>query len=186
MDKRDRAYVRADVVSLAREGWMYFFCGEHVQGSVHFTDRDHYEALSEEMRAKLMDEAVDYAEREELYDLDQGDDLDLLAVHVLKVPAVYMVCPRCEGRGSYVNPDIDRGGISREAFDADPIYKEEYFSGKYNMTCIECKGLRVVQEPDPRTDYAKEVVKEAQILAEHEASSRDEERKIYLRENGMY
>ncbi len=183
MDKRDRAHVRADVVSLAHEGWLYFFCGEHVQGSVHFTDQDHYAALSEEVKEKLMEEAVAFAESNELY---EGDDVALIAVHVLKVPAVYMVCERCEGHGSYVNPDIDRGGISREAFDADPLYKEEYFSGKYNMTCIECKGLLVTQEPDPRTDYAREIVREALILAEDEANTIDEERETYLRENGMY
>jgi hypothetical protein len=57
---------------------------------------------------------------------------------------VWAVCPTCEGEGKHVNPSIDSHGISREEFDEDPDFEEAYFSGAYDVTCVECKGQRVV------------------------------------------
>lgn len=59
-------------------------------------------------------------------------------------PAKFDVCGTCEGRGSHVNPSIDRNGITEEEFNEDPDFRESYFSGAYDMQCVECKGLRVV------------------------------------------
>jgi hypothetical protein len=74
----------------------------------------------------------------ELNDEETGDDV----AHDL--PAKFEVCPTCEGKGSHVNPSIDSHGISREEFDADPEFEEAYFAGRYDVTCHECKGQRVV------------------------------------------
>jgi hypothetical protein len=63
-------------------------------------------------------------------------------------PAKFEVCSTCSGRGSHVNPNIDRNGISREDFDADQDFEEEYSSGRYDVQCYECRGLRVVPAVD--------------------------------------
>lgn len=54
------------------------------------------------------------------------------------------VCPSCDGRGSYVNPNIDRHGISADDFHDDPGFHAAYFRGDYDVTCGECNGKRVV------------------------------------------
>lgn len=66
----------------------------------------------------------------------------------ITVPAVYEVCPSCNGKGSYVNPSIDAHGISAEEMDEDPDFREDYFRGAYDVTCGDCIGHRVVAEID--------------------------------------
>jgi hypothetical protein len=78
-----------------------------------------------------------------LHDLKQ--DFDLVEV---ELPGKYEVCPRCEGRGSIVNPSVDGNGISPEQFAEDPDFEEAYFSGVYDIHCPECEGKRVVAVPD--------------------------------------
>lgn len=63
--------------------------------------------------------------------------------------AKFDVCPLCEGRGSHVNPSIDAGGISSDdEFWEDDVDEEtgrsHYASGRYDVSCYQCKGLRVV------------------------------------------
>jgi hypothetical protein len=76
---------------------------------------------------------------------DEGDEV------VEELPAKYAVCSRCRGEGSHVNPAIDGHGLSREDFDEDPDFEEAYFEGRYDVTCHECKGERVVLELDEET-----------------------------------
>jgi hypothetical protein len=64
------------------------------------------------------------------------------------LPLKWEVCPTCNGDGRHVNPSIDAHGLSREDFDADPTFKEDYFNGFYDVTCYECKGKRVVPAVD--------------------------------------
>lgn len=60
-------------------------------------------------------------------------------------PAKYEVCDVCEGKGSYVNRNIDGNGItSSEWEEAGEEFQEDYMSGKYDVQCEECKGLRVI------------------------------------------
>ena len=66
---------------------------------------------------------------------------------VLEIECKFEVCPTCDGRGSYVNPNIDRHGLSREDFDEDPEFFEEYRSGMYDQECGHCKGMRVIPIP---------------------------------------
>lgn len=62
------------------------------------------------------------------------------------IPADYVVCGICDGRGKYVNPSIDSNGISQEDFDNDPDFREDYFSGMYDVVCGCCDGKRVAPE----------------------------------------
>jgi len=61
----------------------------------------------------------------------------------MRIPAEYEVCGTCDGKGKHVNPSIDSQGLSREDFDDDPDFEEDYFAGKYDVTCNECNGKRV-------------------------------------------
>lgn len=63
-------------------------------------------------------------------------------------PAKYKVCGTCDGKGKHVNPSIDSHGLSREDFDNDPDFAEDYFSGCYDVPCNECHGNRVTPEID--------------------------------------
>jgi len=64
-----------------------------------------------------------------------------------ELPAKYEVCPRCEGRGVHVNPNIDGNGLSQECIE-DSEFMEDYFNGAYDVSCYECNGERVVLVPD--------------------------------------
>ena len=73
-------------------------------------------------------------------DLEDEDDLIIL-------PAKYEVCHDCDGKGKYVNPAIDGHGLSSEDFDEDPDFREDYFSGLYDVTCKSCQGRNVMLVP---------------------------------------
>lgn len=60
------------------------------------------------------------------------------------VPITLEVCDSCGGRGKYVNPNIDRYGLTQEDFDEDPEFEEMYFRGGFDVQCEECQGMRVV------------------------------------------
>ena len=59
----------------------------------------------------------------------------------------YVVCNVCDGRGYYVNPSIDSNGIDPEEFDRDPSFREDYFSGMFDVRCELCWGSRVIPVP---------------------------------------
>ena len=71
----------------------------------------------------------------------EGDDI------VIDIPGKHEVCPTCEGHGKVVAPGIDDHGITSEEFDEDPDFREDYFSGRYDVQCSECKGQNVVVVP---------------------------------------
>ena len=73
---------------------------------------------------------------------DEGDEVEVA------LPVKFEVCQTCEGRGQHVNPAIDGNGLSAEDFDEDPDFMEDYFSGRYDVRCEECRGERVVLEID--------------------------------------
>lgn len=64
--------------------------------------------------------------------------------YVAALPAIKIVCGRCDGTGKHVNPAVDGHGLSREDFDEDPDFAEDYFSGVFDVTCHECHGERVL------------------------------------------
>lgn len=57
--------------------------------------------------------------------------------------SVMIVCPTCNGKGSHVNPSIDSNGLSPEDMDDDQW--ESYWSGAYDVICIDCAGKNVVE-----------------------------------------
>lgn len=75
--------------------------------------------------------------------------------YTITIMAMYDVCGTCNGKGRYVNPNIDSHGISREEFDEDPDFEEGYFRGDYDVTCVECSGLRVVLVPNNEANDEK-------------------------------
>lgn len=90
----------------------------------------------------------------------------------VEFPAKFAVCSRCEGKGSHINPSIDGHGITAEEWDRDwdDESRENYFSGVYDVTCGECKGLRVVPVVDEerlneeaKAQFAKAEERTAQV-----------------------
>jgi len=77
-------------------------------------------------------------------------------------PINFSVCPVCRGRGTHVNPSIDSHGLSREDFENDPDFAEDYFSGVYDVVCYECDGANVVAEVlwDSLSERKKEIINE--------------------------
>lgn len=65
------------------------------------------------------------------------------------LPFTFGVCPKCDGKGSYVNPSIDAHGITSDEWENewDDEGREDYLSGRYDMTCEECHGKRVSPVP---------------------------------------
>lgn len=68
------------------------------------------------------------------------------------LPARKAVCPNCEGHGSVLHPAIAEHAYSSEEFyeEFDEWGRSQYFmrGGAYDVTCPECKGLRVVDRVD--------------------------------------
>jgi len=91
--------------------------------------------------------------------------------HVLHLR--YQTCGSCQGRGKHVNPSVDSHGISAYEFDEDPDFRDDYFSGTYDVTCYECKGERVSLAIDEKRT-APEALKAAEEFFEGEASHRAE------------
>jgi hypothetical protein len=78
--------------------------------------------------------------------IDDTNDFEKegVAEEDVTVAVKFEVCPTCCGKGTFVNPDIDRHGLSREDFDNDPEFEEDYRRGRYNVQCTHCEGARVV------------------------------------------
>lgn len=93
---------------------------------------------------------------------DDGDE-EAIEVHIC-----FDVCDTCEGRGKYVNPAIDGHGISQDEFRDDPDFEEAYFAGRYDITCTECKGLRVVPIADPARNPS-ELIERFEEIAHEDA-----------------
>lgn len=68
--------------------------------------------------------------------------------HEIELPVRMEVCPDCEGHGTHVNPAIDGNGLTADDFAEDPDFAEDYYAGRYDVSCDVCKGLRVVPEVD--------------------------------------
>lgn len=60
-----------------------------------------------------------------------------------EVAAEFIVCQRCEGHGTHVDPNVDGSGLTPDDL-ADEDFREEYFRGDYDVKCFRCDGERVV------------------------------------------
>jgi hypothetical protein len=92
----------------------------------------------------------------------------------LDVAMKYEVCGLCEGCGTHVNPSIDCCGLTREDFDEDPDFAEDYMSGAYDVPCNRCGGKRVVPHVELPGDIAKIVTERERSLADYRACERME------------
>lgn len=126
----------------------------------------HMERINYELDARNCQRA----EAPVLY-LDDGSELAL--------PLIWVICPVCRGEGKHVNPAIDCGGLSREDFDEDPDFAEDYFSGAYDQECNRCGGRSSIQEvnwdalsDEQRVAYRAQLADEAAGWAEHMAEVR--------------
>lgn len=91
---------------------------------------------------RVQSPTVDLGDESDESDASDDDEIEL------SVPLKYEVCPTCEGKGKHVNPSIDGDGLTARDFEDDPDFREDYFSGRYDVTCYGCKGQRVVLELD--------------------------------------
>ncbi len=83
-----------------------------------------------------------------------------------KVPAHYIVCEKCEGRGTTTE---HLGVFFQDDIDEDPDFFDDYLSGKFDRPCPRCKGKRVTAASnDPRW------IKEQQEREDWEAESQSE------------
>jgi hypothetical protein len=109
-----------------------------------------------------------------------GDD-----VVEVSLPAKFVVCHTCEGKGTRVNPDIDGNGLTHEDFE-DEDFRENYLSGMYDIQCSGCKGQRVIAVVD-RGRLNAEQRKQLKQHEKDEADSRrdyDSERWLRMAESG--
>jgi hypothetical protein len=107
---------------------------------------------------------------------------------LLTFPAKFEVCHRCEGRGKYVNPNVDGHGIPQEEFDNDPDFREDYFAGVYDVQCSVCQGLRVVPVFDEDRATARQKAKYAMVEAQEERAHIEDaaDRRTRFMESGGY
>ena len=61
-----------------------------------------------------------------------------------QLPAEWVVCFRCEGNGKVVDPGVDGDGFTMSEMNEDPDFKEDYFSGFYDIECPVCNGRTTV------------------------------------------
>mgnify|MGYP006262608539 CR=1 FL=1 len=78
----------------------------------------------------------------------------------------FIVCPTCKGKGTQMNPSIANAVYTREDFDEDPDFTENYFSNTYDIPCLECRGIRVVPEPDPELNTPEDMEKYRNYIEE--------------------
>lgn len=69
----------------------------------------------------------------------------------IELPALRIVCPRCDGDGKHVNPSIDGNGITAEEMEElGDDFREGYFSGRYDIRCECCNGEKVIDIIDEK------------------------------------
>ena len=108
------------------------------------------------------------------YENDEGEEVTVI------FPSHWAICDCCRGNGTRVNPNVDGHGISRDEFDEDPEFEEDYRSGVYDISCSECYGTGKVQVPD--WEHA-----DPKLVKEYESWCRDiaEMNAIYRAERAM-
>lgn len=118
--------------------------------------------------------------RPEPSSLEEGDEEE--DSPDIKIPGHYEVCYTCEGRGSMVNPSIDSNGITQsEMEELGDDFREDYAAGHFDVTCSECKGARVVLEPN-RDNLTPE---QAAVLEAWEVAVAEEGYEISMHNQGI-
>ena len=110
----------------------------------------------------------DYITREnfpEMHDVDENEH---------EVEAEKQRCEMCRGDGTVVNPSIDSHGITGSEFDEDPEFREDYFSGRFDIECPECGGKGLIVVPVLPEAIAKLIDEHNRDEAEYRAIERAE------------
>lgn len=118
----------------------------------------------------------------ELYDTNE----DVMVEH--RVPAKWVICHRCDGNGTHVNPNVDGHGISPEEFDEDPDFRENYFAGVYDVRCdAGCTdGKALVPNEEAMNPAQKQILKQWEKEQEDKAREEADDRHTMRMENGGY
>jgi DnaJ-class molecular chaperone len=104
----------------------------------------------------------------------------------LELPARYEVCGRCNGHGCHDHPAFSNGITASEWRDEwDCESREDYLAGRYDVTCEECEGLRVVLEVDEWTCDPK-LLEEYRADMQDRAQQEAEDASIRRMESGGY
>lgn len=86
-----------------------------------------------------------------------------------EMPAKFAVCPSCDGRGTHALHGIAITADEWNGPDWDDDSRDGYLNGRYDTTCEECAGRRVVLVPDRKR------ATKAQLAAYREDREFDEE-----------
>ena len=97
-----------------------------------------------------------------------------------KLPWEYEVCDRCDGHGTHWNPAFCDGITEEERYENwDDESWDDLMTGKYDVPCEECHGLRVVKVVsevnctiEQLNDFSRFVDAEMSYLAEREMEIR--------------
>lgn len=73
--------------------------------------------------------------------------------HEVKFPARWIICEACDGNATTTRHiECDGGGFTAsewaEACGDDPDFADDYFSGRYDRPCDDCRGLGRIQVID--------------------------------------
>ena len=94
------------------------------------------------------------------------------------LPTKFEVCPRCEGKGTHVNPSIDGNGITSDQWaEWTDDERDDYFNGVYDVTCYTCRGANVVPVVDRKratSAQLKAYDRQTRDMAEIDAIQRQE------------
>lgn len=93
------------------------------------------------IRSRRMDER-----RRELVFVVDTDEI----IKGIALPAAYKVCGRCGGTGRHLTPSLEHECITASEWNEewDKKEREAYMHGGYDVTCLDCKGKRVVSVVD--------------------------------------
>lgn len=82
----------------------------------------------------------------------------------IRIPVQFIPCPLCGGQGHYVDPGVDRNGLT--AGDMEELgagFMQAYFAGHFNVPCGDCHGDKFVLAPLKRkflTEAQAQVVRQ--------------------------
>lgn len=100
-----------------------------------------------------------------------------------ELPTRWELCDVCDGKGTHVNPNIDRQGLTGDDFHDDPDFFDNYRRGDYDIPCNRCGGRRVIAvvdedacEAELLKIYREDMDAQAEVDAEAAAEARHFER----------
>jgi hypothetical protein len=120
---------------------------------------------------------TDYREQNEVREWKRF--VEEMDIYEDQIPTHVIVCPVCNGKGTHVNPAIDSYGLTREDFNQDPDFEDDYRSGVYDVRCYTCEGRNVVDavdweklDPEVRADWYEWKASSYELAAMYAAEQR--------------